>query len=208
MPPQRKAKPDKTKEAEPPKHGSEGRYKLGTREIDNPYDVGPDRITVQVNVKHDAIESLFDRKRINAAQKQAGDRIRRLYERMQGAGARGVDLQAVRVDGGQAARSQSLDQLEAIETLGKLAAVLGIIVYPLLIRCAGQGMDMRQTADDFYGGRATRSQLDFVSQSVQAGLGEAAVFFRLQSPSRAPSARVAHLCPVKRVSDSGGKKGD
>lgn len=193
--PSRKATPRKPPSA---KHGYDGRFKPGQKEVKNPNPVGPDRITVDINTKHDAVETLLARGRITEAQKQAGDRVRALYEAMQGSGARGVDLGAVRVDGGQVARNQSLSQLEAIETLGNLSRVLGKIGYQVVILCAGQGFGLRQTADTWCGRTASRSEMDFISGTLQAALGEAAVHFGLQTPSKAPSARLARVCAAQR----------
>ncbi|MEM6381098.1 MAG: hypothetical protein AAF739_00355 [Pseudomonadota bacterium] len=196
----------RTKAAQP-KHGSEGRMKIGEREIDNPYGVGPKRIKAQVNEKTDAIESLYARGRIDAAQKHAGDRIRALYERMQSGGARGVDLEAVRVDGGQTAKSESLSQLQAIEALGGLVRDLGKSEYALVILCAGECLDLRTVANRWAGRKATRDELTFVSQTVQSGLTEAAVHFGFKSQDTTPSARLARLSHAQDLINTRLRKG-
>lgn len=181
-----------------PPAGYEGKMKPGAREVDNPYDVGPERITVTCNTRNDAIESLMARGRITEAQKQAGDRVRTLYEKVEGSGARGIDYADQRVDGGKIATTVNLTQLEAIESLGNLSKRVGKVGYAVLVSCAGQGLSLRQVADTWSEGRASRSEMDFISGTLQAALGEAAVYFGLASPSTAPSARVGTVKPSKR----------
>lgn len=67
------------KVARGPKHGSDGRLQIGEREVDDPLEPGAKARAI-VNVRESAIDHMFSRKRINISQKEAGDRLRKIWE--------------------------------------------------------------------------------------------------------------------------------
>lgn len=184
--PSRKAKPPTPATA---KHGYDGRFKPGTKTVADPYDGKP--LHVACNARHDPLESLYVRKRINEAQKRAGDRVAALCVRSAGEGVKGIDYADDRVDGGPAWKDIPTSRMEAAQELGLLSRAVGKLGYAVLIRVVGDGFEIQEVAKLWSGNpKPSKMERDYVSKTLQDALSEAAVYYGFQSDQSGPSARV------------------
>lgn len=183
------AQPRKTKPPATPKHGYDGRFKPGHKTVSDPYDGKP--LHVACNARHDALESLYVRKRINEAQKRAGDRVAALCVRSAGEGVKGIDYADDRVDGGPAWKDIPTSRMEAAQELAALSRAVGKLGYAVLVRVAGDGFEIQEVARLWSGNpRPSKMERDYVSKTLQDALSEAAVHYGFQNAERGPSARI------------------
>lgn len=183
--------------------GYDGRFKPGAKTVIDPYS-GKEEVK-WVNTRHDALENLFARKKITAAQKEAGDRIAALHVRASGAGARGMDYADDRVDGGGVWKDIPASQLDAMKALAEVSRVVGKVGYAVLIRVACDGCSLRDVVMMMTGkNRPNKYECDYVSRTFRDALDELAVHFRLQPQNCAPSGRLgAHNASVGISKDKG-----
>ncbi|MGF6253802.1 hypothetical protein [Ensifer sp. LBL] len=116
------------------------------RQIDNPLHNpahdgetwNPKQILAAVNVKESALVVLKQRKLINDAQERAGEKFRRIWEALGGAGAGSFDYSREPVDGGGPRSALSDSQIQAGIDLAEARRVLGI-GYDVMVKVAGEG---------------------------------------------------------------------
>ncbi|MGN7772173.1 hypothetical protein [Phyllobacterium sp. 22552] len=100
------------------------------------------KTTARKNIRESAVETMFARKSIDAAQKEAADRFRALCEAMGAAGARAFDYTRVRVDGGLRGQAEADKALDAGAAMKRCHDVLDRIdrgAFNLLWRIVGTG---------------------------------------------------------------------
>ena len=115
--------------------------------VDNPYydrshpesGTNPKRSRAQFNMRESYAGLLYGRHAIDTGQWEAAGIIRRAYEAMGGAGARAIDYERERVDGGQIAQTVVDRHLEAAGKLAEALKALGPEGYDLTLRLAGEG---------------------------------------------------------------------
>lgn len=114
---------------------------LGERVVHDPMQPGQtERVTV--NVRESPLAWMASRKLINAAQENAGEELRCLYEASIIGGAQAIDYGKPKVDGGKIGDPLSEQVFAAGRKLAKLAPVLGQRGYDLLLKAVGEGMSL------------------------------------------------------------------
>ena len=114
-----------------PGPGYEGRFRQGFREVDDPYEPGA-KITAAVNVRHDVVLWMLNRKEIDLAEYAAGEKFRSLMEKAGMTGAKAVDFSREPVDGRGAQKDMAVPALEAAKELAMAHAEIGADAYKVL----------------------------------------------------------------------------
>lgn len=129
-------------------HGSGGRVEIGHRMIDDPLEPGQ-RYPAAVNVRESSIDHMYSRGRIDAAQNEAGQRFRKLWERAAVGRSQAMDPTKETVDGGGFVDPISDDLLKASIELNRVMSELGPIGSKLLISIVGEGRLVQDAAKDW-----------------------------------------------------------
>ena len=108
----------------------------------------PRRIRAQFNMRESYAGLLFGRHAIDRGQWEAAGIVRRAYEAMGGVGARAIDYERERVDGGQIAQTIVDRHLEAAAKLEEAERALGPEGYRLTLLFAGQGQSPKDLSPD------------------------------------------------------------
>lgn len=131
---------------------------------------------VPVNVRESAIATLAARGLLDAAQVQAADKFRRLWETMGGKGAGALDYAREYVDGGRIAEPITSGQLDAgrqLKTASQaLKAAHGEYAYKLVSYICGQGRSIHEMTE-------TRRQRDTMTDNLKAYLNVLASLWNL-----------------------------
>jgi hypothetical protein len=164
-------------------HGSEGRVELGHRVIADPLEPGQQYAAI-VNVRESSIDHMFSRGRIDAAQNEAGQRFRRLWERAAVGRNQAMDTTKETVDGGGFVDPISDDLVKASIELNRVMTELGPIGSKLLISIVGEGEQISVAAKDWSrkGGavRGDRAEGYITGRMVEA-LDQLVSFWKLES---------------------------
>lgn len=113
----------------------------GYKVVPDPWEPGA-RLSVPCNMRESPIEHMAARKRLNAAQKDAADRYRALYERAQLGPLRAMDLARERLDGGGAGDAFSDRVMEAARRIAAANRCLGRVAAALVINVVGEGVSI------------------------------------------------------------------
>jgi hypothetical protein len=119
---------------------------IGLIEVDNPLfgskhatdDVTSRRIITGYNHRESFIGFLYGKRKITDAERMAGDKVRKAFETMGGAGAQAIDYSRAKVDGGKIADPISVRQLEAGSVLRDCHKTLGAAGHDLVIKLCGE----------------------------------------------------------------------
>lgn len=167
----------------------EGRIELGTRVVDDPLEPGQ-RYTAQVNVRESSIDHMHSRGRIDASQKLAGDRFRKLWEMAAVGGNQAMDTTKEPVDGGGFGDPISDELIRAGLELSRVMRVLGPAGSQLLIALVGEGKRVEDVAAKWSqaGGvvKGDRAQGYVTGRMVEA-LDDLVKFWKLESSSIVPN---------------------
>lgn len=128
----------------------EPKLDVRTQNIENPYfnpnhepgSTNPRRIVVVKNLRESAVETLYARRKLDDAQKQAADKFRAIWERCGGAGSSAMDYTREVVDGGGPRDPISERQVDAGRELGRCRTLLGARSYDLVCKVCGQGYSL------------------------------------------------------------------
>lgn len=123
------------------------------------------------NARHDPIEWLYARNKIDDAQKAAGDRVRALVETCGHSIVTGIDLEKPFVDGHGPRESISARRMEAANELKRLWARLGYHHSEVVEKVAGFGVEIKDLAGP------NRSRQDHIRMQLCEGLDLAAGHF-------------------------------
>lgn len=164
-------------------HGSEGRVELGQRLIADPLEPGQ-QYEATVNVRESSIDHMHSRGRIDAAQNEAGQRFRKLWERAAVGRNQAMDTTKETVDGGGFVDPISDDLVRASIELNRVMNALGPVGSKLLIAVVGEGQRIEDTAKDWSrrGGvvRGDRAEGYITGRMVEA-LDDLVAFWKLES---------------------------
>lgn len=170
--------------------GKEGRFELGTKTVDDPFQFDPNdpgadplvrrRVNVAANVKHDVLEHMHSRRQIDDAEKAAGERFMRLVERSGIGGARAIDYGRAKVDGGKLADNLSVSVMAATEELADVRKHVGASAYSILQRILVAGGTIKQAARDLYRSDSPR-WAEFLGKRLKEILGEVAEHWGLKA---------------------------
>ena len=131
---------------------------------------------VSVNVRESAVATLASRGLLDAAQVQAANRFRRLWETMGGKGAGALDYAREYVDGGRIAEPITASQLDAgrqLKAASKaLKAAHGEYAYRLVCYICGEGRSIHELTE-------TRRQRDTMTDNLKAYLDVLATLWLL-----------------------------
>lgn len=169
-------------------HGSEGRFKIGERRVPDPMEPGRTMIA-QVNVRESSIDHMASRGRINAAQEEAGQRFRKLWEKAAVGRNKAMDTSKEPVDGGGVGDPISDDLVRAAEELSKVLRVTGQAGAQLLIAIVGEGKRIEDVASNWSraGGIVTGRRAEgYVTGRMIEALDELVRFWKLESSSIVP----------------------
>jgi len=173
------------REAERRGPGFDGRFQLGVRVVDDPLERGQ-RYEAPVNVRESSIDHMHSRGRIDEAQKLAGDRFRRLWEKAAVGSNKAMDTTKEPVDGGGIGDPISDDLVKASVELSRVMRELGPTGSQLLIALVGEGKRVEDVAASWSraGGivRGDRAQGYVTGRMVEA-LDDLVRFWKLESSS-------------------------
>lgn len=127
------------------KAGADGRFELGGRMVDDPLEAGQ-RYQAQANVRESSIDHMHSRGRIDASQKLAGDRFRKLWEMAAVGRNQAMDTTKEPVDGGGGGDPISDDLIRASQELARVMRSLGAVGSQLLISLVGEGKRVEDVA--------------------------------------------------------------
>lgn len=141
-------------------------------EIDNPLHNpahdgehwNPKQIIGIKNLKESALVTLEQRKLIDQGQAKAGERFRRTWEALGGAGAGSFDYSREPVDGGGPRSALSDRQIQAGIDLADCRRVLGI-GYDIMVKVAGEG---RAVAEMTQSKNLQRAYIEMLKQGLTA----------------------------------------
>lgn len=137
-------RPGRKCKSKAPDHEPEA-IERGYKVVPDPWEPGA-RLSVPCNKRESPIEHMAARKRISAAQKDAADRYRALYECAQLGPLRAMDLAKERLDGGGAGDAFSDRVMEAARKLALANRCLGRVAAALAINIIGEGVTIAAMA--------------------------------------------------------------
>lgn len=118
---------------------------LAAATVDDPLEKGA-KLGVVVNIRHDVLRQWHSRKAIDDAQFAAGRWFQALWEKAEIGGAGSMRYDRPRVDGGFPVDPLTEQVMQARLDLNGIAALLGMIDYPLMGRIVGQGVAVEAEA--------------------------------------------------------------
>jgi len=149
-----------------------GQAKPELSEVDNPLYNGahdgetwnPRKVLAVRNMKESALVVLEQRNLIDQAQAKAGERFRRIWEALGGAGAGSFDYSREPVDGGGPRSALSDRQIQAGIDLADCRRVLGI-GYDVMVKIAGEGRAVSEMAESK---NLQRAYIEMLKQGLTA----------------------------------------
>jgi len=161
----------KPKEVTLANFGSDGRFELGKRVVNDPLEPGA-RYEAVVNVRESAIDHMASRWRINTAQEAAGQRFRKLWEMAAVGRSQAVDPAKEAVDGGGMTDPISDELVKASIELNRVMQIAGPQGSKLLIAIVGEGKRIEEVAQNWSkaGGivRGDRAEGYVVARMIEA----------------------------------------
>lgn len=136
----------KSKKRKP--HLSSAGVELGERLVDDPMEPG-NRYLATVNVRESSIDHMYSRGRIDASQKQAGDRFRKLWELASVGRNQAMDTTKEPVDGGGSGDPISDDLIRASSELSRIMRLVGAVGTQLLVSLVGEGKRVEDVAKNW-----------------------------------------------------------
>lgn len=127
------------------KAGADGMVEVGERMVDDPLEVGR-RYQAKVNVRESSIDHMHSRGRIDASQKLAGDRFRKMWEMASVGRNQAMDTTKEPVDGGGGGDPISDELIKASQELARVMRSLGAVGSQLLISLVGEGKRVEDVA--------------------------------------------------------------
>lgn len=169
-------------------YGAEGRVELGARMVDDPLEAGQ-RYAAQVNVRESSIDHMHSRGRIDASQKQAGDRFRKLWEMAAVGRNQAMDTTKEPVDGGGAGDPISDGLIRASQELSRVMRELGPVGSKMMIALVGEGRRIEDVASDWSqtgGALSGRRAEGYVSGRMIEALDDLVRLWKLEGSPLAP----------------------
>ena len=169
--------------------GAEGRIELGARMVDDPLEAGQ-RYTAQVNVRESSIDHMHSRGRIDASQKQAGDRFRKLWETAAVGRNQAMDTTKEPVDSGGVGDPISDDLIKASQELSRVMRELGPVGSKMMIALVGEGRRVEEVASDWARSGGTlsgRRAEGYVSGRMIEALDDLVRLWKLESAPIVPN---------------------
>lgn len=183
-------------------HGAEGRVEYGARIIDDPLEAGQ-RYSAKANVRESSIDHMHSRGRIDASQKLAGDRFRKLWEMASVGRNQAMDTTKEPVDGGGAGDPISDELIKASQELARVMRGVGSVGSALLIDMVGEGKLLKDVAAKWSntGGivRGERAE-GYITGRVVEALDDLVRIWKLESSSIVPDQEQFYLRNGKKVS--------
>jgi hypothetical protein len=133
------------------KAGAEGLIELGERLVDDPLEPGQ-RYRAKVNVRESSIDHMHSRGRIDASQKLAGDRFRKIWEMAVVGRNQAMDTTKEPVDGGGYGNPVSDDLIRSSQELARVMRAIGPTGSQLLIALVGEGKRVEDVAKNWANG--------------------------------------------------------
>lgn len=164
-------------------HGSEGRVEIGQRMVADPLEPGQQYSAI-VNVRESSIDHMFSRNRIDAAQNEAGQRFRKLWERAAVGRNQAMDTTKETVDGGGFVDPISDDLVKASIELNRVMGALGPVGANLLISIVGEGKRIEDAARDWIndGGRVRGERAEgYITGRMIEALDDLVRLWKLES---------------------------
>lgn len=118
--------------------GYDGRFEVGTRTVDDPYEPGA-KLGVAVNNRRSPLEYWRSQNDIDDAQFFAGERFANLYEAHILGGGKAIDYSQPCVDTSGKSDPISDRQMDAEKELRRIEGEIGVSGYRLLEMICGQG---------------------------------------------------------------------
>lgn len=181
---------------------AEGRFEIGERYVDDPLEIGQ-KLAAKVNVRESSIDHMHSRGRIDEAQKLAGDRFRKLWEKAAVGRNQAMDTTKEPVDGGGAGDPISDDLIKASQELSRVMRAIGPVGAQLLIALVGEGKRVEDVASRWStaGGvvRGERAEGYVTARMVEA-LNDLVGFWKLEGSPLVPNEPAHYLRNGHKVS--------
>jgi hypothetical protein len=145
-----------------PKHGSEGRFELGVRDIHDPWQPGEVQ-RVAVNRRENPLEMMYRRRTISKLEYACGLQFGALCEQAGVTGVSGIDYSGANVQVPPGPRAIADAAIRASHQLRRIERHLGTTGFRLLVQIVALGTPIRQMASRLYGEpktAATRKRQD------------------------------------------------
>ncbi|MFG1417032.1 DUF6456 domain-containing protein [Xanthobacter sp. V0B-10] len=120
----------------------------GYKVVPDPWEPGA-RLSVPCNMRESPIEHMAARKRLNAAQKEAGDRYRALYEFSQLGPLRAMDIDREQLHTGRVGDPVSDQVIDAARELAATNKAVGKVSAAILISIVGEGVTIDTMAQRY-----------------------------------------------------------
>jgi hypothetical protein len=150
--------------------------------VEDPYEKGQS-LGVVVTLRHDVLRQWHSREAIDDAQFHAGRWFQALWDRAEIGGAGAIDYSKPKVDGGYPVDPLTEKAMQARKDLNGVAAVLGMIDYPLVSRIVGQGVAIDVEAQSGAWGDSDGAR--YVAKRVKDALKALAEHRGAKGPARA-----------------------
>lgn len=183
------------------KAGAEGHFELGERMVDDPLEAGQ-RYRAKVNVRESSIDHMHSRGRIDASQKLAGDRFRKLWEMASVGRNQAMDTSKEPVDGGGAGDPISDDLIRASQELSRIMREVGAVGSQLLIALVGEGNRVEDVAKHWAkdGGVVSGRRAEgYVTGRMVEALDDLVRLWKLEGLPLVPNQKNFYLRNGKRV---------
>jgi hypothetical protein len=170
-------------------HGAEGRVELGERMVDDPLEAGQ-RYQAQVNVRESSIDHMHSRGRIDASQKLAGDRFRKLWEMAAVGQNKAMDTSKEPVDGGGIGDPFTDDLIRASQELSRVMRELGPVGSKMMVALVGEGQRVEDVASHWSqagGALSGRRAEGYVSGRMIEALDDLVRLWKLESAPIIPN---------------------
>ncbi|MGU3496115.1 hypothetical protein ACLBXM_18900 [Xanthobacteraceae bacterium A53D] len=156
--------------------GHDGKLERATKIVRDPYDGTP--LKVIINAYESPLQHMATRKKIDAAQLDAGERFRTVYERASIGAVKAIDYGRPQVDGGKLPDVLSDDVAAATRELAGLKGVVGSVCFAYLAAVVGERVSMKEMARH-YGKLAGDRAEGFIAGQVICGLDRLVEHWRL-----------------------------
>lgn len=159
----------KSPKRQPPRPGYDGRFEIGTRIVDDPYEPGA-KITVPANVCADFVLRMHSRGELDEGQYLTAELIRRTLDRAGERGAQAVDPTREPVDGSPIRKDVASTALVALKKLAEWQRLLGFYGWRVVRGIVSDGLNGTLIA--FASGRRRDHVIGVLKDGLQL-IGEA-----------------------------------
>lgn len=137
--------------------------------VPDPYKAG-EAVPAVVNLAEHPLEMMLHRRRLDAAQYEAGVRFRRIYEAAAIGPGRGIDPAHIKVDGGKLGDPLSDSVVHAQFELKAILPRLGKRGSEIVLAICGRGLTISELAERYAGYASAKQNVSFITLRLHEAL--------------------------------------